>query len=470
MDIRNVVLKLFSAQLFLAVLEFGAIVYFTQSLGAAAIGSFFLYQSSVGLMAIPSNLGLRRAAEKELSAGEAPGEVIGTTVVLKALLLLPFLVGIVLANQYVDAYIDVQGVWMYVAIGLVTIQARRLVIRLLAGQMRVGQTASLRVFGKMTWLIAGVVLIYLGMDALAILIAFILGDVIVVAGALFRLNLTFAKPTVRRSKSLLSYGRYIFLRSSGSYIYSWMDVAILGLFVSTGLVGAYEIAWRVASFGLQLTNAIRESIFPGISQLHARGELEEIRQLIYRWVQPPLYLTIPALFGALVIGDEVLRVPFGQQVVVAFPVLVIFMGEKIMRTGHLLFSAAVFAMDRPDLGYRGEVTGLSINLVLNLVLIPKFGILGAAVATATSSVVTALVNGYYLSTMIDLWIPWRKIAWSSVCASAMATLVYLLKPSLPKGLIGLVVGIVAGVLLYTLFMAMNGGIRHEIRSFRHVID
>ena len=108
--------------------------------------------------------------------------------------------------------------------------------------------------------------------------------------------------------------------------------------------------------------------------------------------------------------------------------------------------------------------------MLNLALIPEFGIIGAAVATTTSSVVTALINGYYLSTMIDLWIPWRKIAWSSVCASVMAALIYLSKPYLPRDLIGLVVGIVSGMLLYALFMMANGSIRHEIRSFRHAID
>lgn len=469
MDVRDAVVKLFSAKLVLAVIQLISIIYFTRELGADVIGSFFLFQAIVGILAIPSSLGLRRAAEKELSAGEDTGEVIGTTVLIISLLLLPFLISIILLQSYVDSYIGIQGVALFVVIGLTVTQARRLVIRLLAGQMRVDRTASLRVLGKVTWLISGALLINQGIGPVSILIAVIFGDLVVVTGGILQLDLAFSRPNLDRARSLLSFGRFIFLRSSGSYIYSWMDVLILGFFVSTSLIGAYEIAWRVASFALQLTDAIRESIFPQISKLHTEGKFEEISELLYRWIQLPLYLTIPALTGAIVLGREVLGVPFGQEVVVAFPVLVIFMAEKIMRTVHLLYSAAVFAMDRPELGYRGEVIGLGMNLVLNLALIPPFGILGAAVATTVSSIVTAVVNGYYLSRIVELRFPTHQLGWSSLSATLMAVVVYSAKSPLSSDWLGLVVGIALGMVVYTTSMILNQSIRYELKKFRESI-
>ena len=466
MDIRDAVVKLFSARVLLSVIEFVAIAYFTQNLGAAALGSFFLYQSFIGIAAILSNLGLRRAAEKELSAGENTGEVITTTVLLKTALVLPFLLLIGLGHNYIDSYIGIIGVSPYLALGLITTQARRLVFRLLAGQMRVGQTASLRVIGKILWVLVGAGLIYMGMDALAILIGFIVGDLAMLTGGLVRLDLAYAKPTVERAHSLLSYGKYIFLRSSGSYIYSWMDVAVLGFFVPNAAVGAYEIAWRVASVSLQLTNSIRESIFPRISELHAEGKSHEIRQILTQWIQPPLYMTIPGLFGAVVLGYETLGIPFGQEVVIAVPVLVIFMAEKVIRTGHLLYSATIYAMDRPELGYRGEVIALATNLVLNLSLIPVYGIIGAAVATTISSAVAALINGYYLSSLIQLNLPWPQIAWSGVCGILMAGAVYMLKPTLPTGWPGLLIGVSTGVLLYGSLLLASGSIREEMFAIK----
>jgi len=469
MNVRDAVLKLFSAKLFLMVLQFGAIAYFTRELGTDVIGSFFLFQAVIGIIAIPSNLGLRRSAEKQLSAGEDAGEVIGTTVLLKSILLLPFLVLILLLRSYIGTYIGIQGVALFVAIGLTATQARRLVIRLLAGQMRISQTANLRVVGKLTWLIGGILFISQGFGPSSILIAFILEHFVVVVGGLLQLDISFSRPTKNRARSLLSFGWFISLRSSGNIMYSWMDVIILGFFVSTSLIGAYEIAWRVASVGLHLTNSIRESIFPQISKLYTQGQLDEISELLYRWIQLPFYLTIPALAGAVVLGREVLGVPFGQEVVLALPVLVLFMAEKIMRTVHLLYSAAIFAMNRPNLGYRGEIVGLFTNLVLNLALIPKFGILGGAAATTASSIITALVNVYYLSSIVDLCIPVRRIGWSVLSATLMAVGVYIVKSFLSSGWTGLIIGVSIGVGMYGTFLMLDPEIRHEIRRLMKTV-
>lgn len=470
MNLRDAVVKLFSAGILLSVIEFVAIAYFTKVLGAAAIGSFFLYQALIGVTAIISNLGLSRAAEKELSAGKDSGEVITTTILLKALLLLPAITGAIVSHSYIDSYIGISGVSILVAVGLFTTEGRRLVIRLLAGQMVVQKTASLRILGKLTWVGVGAGLIFYGLNDSAILIGFIVGDLAVLVGGLIRLDLTISKPTMERASSLFAYGRYIFLRSAGSYVYSWMDVAVLGFFVPQSHIGAYEIAWRVASLSLLLTNAIRESIFPRISELHMTTETEQIKKLIYYSLQPPLYLAIPGLFGVIVLGKEVLGVPFGKGVIIAFPVLLIFMSEKIFRSTHLLFAAAVYAMNRPKLGYRGDVISLAVNLMLNIILVPKYGILGAAIATTASSLVAALINSYYLSTIIDLSLPWREISWSGVSSIFMASGIYLLKPHFPFGWMGLIIGIATGGLLYGLFLIANSNIRQEILSLKYTVD
>lgn len=466
MDLRDTITKLFSARLLLSVIEFGAVAYFTQVLGAGAIGSFFLYQTVIGLAGIGSNLGLARAAEKELSSGGKLGEVITTTALLKILLLIPFLIGIFLTQSFIDTYIEIEGVSLLVAIGLIIGQTKRLVIRLLAGQMQVDRTASLRLAGKLTWVVVSVALIYSGMDVMAVLIGFIIGDVVIVLAALPYLELALGRPTIERARTLLSFGYYIVLRSAGGYIYSWMDVAILGFFVPNTSIGAYEIAWRVGAVFLQLTNAIRESIFPKISQVNANGNIPEIRTILFRWLQPPVYLTIPGFFGAIVLGEMVLGIPFGDEVAIAAPVLVIFMAEKVVRSGHLLFSATLYGMDRPELGYRAEVVGLGLNFVLNLTLIPAFGIIGAAIATATSSVLATFINGYYLEQLIGLQLPLRRFGWSLVSSSIMGVTVYFVEPYLPLGWVGLSIGVTFGALFYAFLLLMNNSIRDDISSFR----
>jgi len=464
MDVRRSVLKLFSSSFVIAVVEFGAIAVFTQLLGAGAMGSYFVFQAVVGLLGIPIDLGLSKSAEKQLSADEPAGEVITTAVVLKTLLLLPWVVGLLLASARVERYVGIEGVLPLVVLGLVVAQVQRLCFRLLAGSLRVGQTALLKTVDKLVWVGSGLLLVSLGVGPAAIIAGYVLGKGAAILGALFRLDLSYGRPRTGRARSLLAFGRYVFIGDVGGFIYSWMDVAILRLFVPTSLIGAYEIAWRVASISMMLTRAIRTSLFPQISQWYAEDRLDEIETAFRRWIQMPLYLTIPAFAGAVVLGRDVLGTLFGAEVVVAYPVLLVFMLEKILRSVQPVIGPSLFAMGKPELGYRESMAAIVVNLTLNVALIPAFGLMGAAVATTLSAATAATIAITYVNRFVRLSVPWSRILWSAGAAATMAGVVALISPAFPTGVARVVSGVGIGVALYGLLLLANGGIRLELRS------
>jgi O-antigen/teichoic acid export membrane protein len=464
MKLRESVLKLFSGGMTVVLIEFVAVVGFTQLLGAAAVGSFFVFRAVVGMLGIPVDLGISRATEKHLSADEPPGEVIGTATAVKFLLFLPWVVALLSVQGHVERYVGVEGVVPFVIVGLLADQARKLSLRVLAGQLRVEQNALLRVVGKLVWVIAGMSLVLVGWEATAIIAAFVVGQVATVAGALVRMDLTFAWPRVRRARELVDFGRYILIGSVGGFIYQWMDVAILRLFVPVELVGAYEIAWRVASVSMMLTNAIRTSLFPQISQWHAQDEFEKIEDAFYTWLQVPLYLTIPAFAGAVVLGEVGLRVLFGAEVTVAYAVLVVFMVEKIVRSVQMVVGPSLFAMDQPQLGYRESVAAIAVNLVLNITLIPEFGMIGAAVATSLGALTGTVVSVTYVTRFVTIRVPFARIAWSTVSAALMAGVVFAVRPLLSPDWQRLVAGVTVGAVVYGFLLLANDQIRLELRG------
>jgi len=464
MDLRDSILKLFSGSIVLALVEFAAIAWFTQTLGTGPMGSFFVFQAVVGMLGIPVDLGISKAAEKQLSSTGATGEILTTAALTKGALMLPWIGALVLSTPRVESYVGVAGVVPLVVLGLVAAQSRGLTLRLLAGQMRVDKNAALKVLGKLTWVAVGVALVEYGWGARALIVAYIAGRFATALGALVRMDLAVGLPRVARARSLVDFGRYVFVGNVGGFVYQWMDVAILRLFVGVDLVGAYEIAWRVASVAMMLTEAIRTSLFPQISQWHAEDRLEEIESAFEQWLQIPLYLTIPALAGAVVLGREVLGTLFGPETVVAYPVLVVFMTEKILRSVQLVLGPSLFAMDKPSLGYRGSMAAIVTNLVLNVALVPQFGIIGAAVATTLSAATAAVVALTYVTRFVDVVVPWGRIAWSVGAATVMGLVVYALQPSLPAGWQRVAVGVAAGVTVYALLLLAHEGIRLEMRT------
>lgn len=463
-DLGEAVIKLFSGGLAVSLLEFGAITGYIRVLGPAAVGSYFLFQMVIGIVGIPGDLGVAKTVEQQLSAKAPPGEVIATAIVLKAALLLPWLVGLLVAGPYVEQYIGLSGVLPLLLVGLVADQAQKLALGLLAGQLHVERTAILTVVSRVVWVVLGFGLVLAGWGPLAIVAAAVVGNLVALLGALLRVDLVVGRPRWQRASEQLSFGRYVFIGSVGGYIYSWMDTAILRLFVPTALIAAYEVAWRVASLSLLLTQSIRHALFPQISRWYAEERRGEIELAFQKWLQLPLYVTIPAFFGAVVLGTDVLRTLFGPAVVVAYPVLVVFMLEKILRSVHLILSPSLFAMNQPRLAYRGSLASIGVNLVLNLALIPVFGLLGAAVATMLSSATSAAINTVYVNRFVTLRFPWRRIGWSLCSALAMAVVVAVVAPVLRPGWVRLLLGVGTGVGVYFGLLVARKDIRLEVSS------
>lgn len=465
MSLQEAVSKLFVGGVSVAILEFVAIAGFTQLLGTEALGSFFLFQALIGMIGVPADLGVTRSTEQQLAAGEPIGEVISTAVVVKALLLVPWVVGLLGVNALVNQYIGFDGAGLFVLCGLVINQGRRLSIRILAGQHLVAKTALLRLIGKVAWVGVGAVLIYAGWEVKAIVAAFIVGDMVVVAGALVRMETAIGRPGVQRSRRMVSFGKYVFIGSVGGIIYSWMDVLFLRFFgISTSLIGAYEIAWRIAGLSMILTQAIRSSLFPQISEWYSNSQFRQIGTAISQWMQPALFLAIPALAGAVVLGKSVLSVMFGINAAVAYPLLLIFMGGKVIRSVQMIFGPSLFAMDQPELGYRGSLVAIGVNLILNISFIPVFGVIGAAIATVLSAVAAAAVNLWYVQRLVTINMAWGRIVWCLAASIGMMTCVWMIQPYIPTGWLQVGVGVVVGAIVYFLLLLSNSRIRSDLSS------
>jgi len=464
MDLQRAVSKLLSGRLLNAGLEFAAVAGFTQLFGTSAVGSFFLFQTLIGLVGIPGDLGVSKAAEKTLSTGEPSGTVLASGILLKILLLAPWIVLALVFRSVIDSYVGVQGVAILVIAGFVANQFRRFLIRVLAGRMQIEKTAIIKVSGILVWVIISFLGIYLMRGSVSIILGFVIGDVVIILASATRLDVEVGRPRVTRMKSLLTFGRNVSIGSVGGYVYSWMDVAILRLFVSPTIIGAYEIAWRVAALSMMVTNAIGESLFPKISKLHAEDKLEDISDILYQWIQPPLFVTIPAFVGAVVLGNTVLTTLFSPQATIAYSVLLLFMAEKVFRSINMVWGSALFAIDKAKFGYRGSVVAIAVNLVLNPLLIPVFGIQGAAAATTLSAMASLVVNLRYLNQFISITFPWHRIGWAFASSMVMGLVIFGLKGYLPPGLASLVVGVGAGIGIFLLLILTNGEIKADLEA------
>jgi O-antigen/teichoic acid export membrane protein len=200
----------------------------------------------------------------------------------------------------------------------------------------------------------------------------------------------------------------------------WLDVLLVGALRSTSEAGVYAAASRLAMVGGLVTEAVRIAIAPQISWLLARREharVEGVYQVGTWWIMAlcwPLYLTL-AIFGPVV-----LRI-FGSEFVAGGSALLILSLGMLfsLATGNV--TVMLLMGGKSSWNLLNAAGAVVVNVGLNLLLVPRIGITGAALAWAASMLLentAALIQLRILMRLNPLGPGWWVAAGQSVLCYA----------------------------------------------------
>jgi O-antigen/teichoic acid export membrane protein len=174
------------------------------------------------------------------------------------------------------------------------------------------------------------------------------------------------------------------LAGAAAVLVSWLDIILVGALKGPGPAGVYNAVSRYVMVGLFAFSAIRVAMGPQLSRLLAQGRREEA-QLVFQsatyWlvsVSWPFYLAL-ALFA-----PTMLRI-FGRSFsrAGATALLVLALAELYdMGTGNV--TLVLLMGGKSSWNLFNACLALAANVSLNLVLIPRLGLTGAAIAWAAS--------------------------------------------------------------------------------------
>jgi O-antigen/teichoic acid export membrane protein/Mrp family chromosome partitioning ATPase len=168
----------------------------------------------------------------------------------------------------------------------------------------------------------------------------------------------------------------------------WADTILLGLFRSSAEVGVYNVATRLVTLATFVMPAINSSFGPRIADLYHRGQTDSLRRAYAAATSWILRLSLPA-FVALVVFPRQLLDVFGHGFRVGAAVTVILVAGKLIDAGTGPCGLMLNMSGRPAWNMVDNITVLVLNVLLNLALIPRYGIVGSAVAWA---IALGLVN------------------------------------------------------------------------------
>ncbi len=186
------------------------------------------------------------------------------------------------------------------------------------------------------------------------------------------------------------------------YLLNYTNVIILGIMTNDEQVGIYNIAYKIGSVGFLVIVSVSTIITPKMAELYGQGNLSQLKKLTHNSTRLIAVLSFPIVLVLILFSDYILSF-WGTEVVVGSTTLI------IVSIG-VLFSAIAGNVDQilnmtENQHILRNITIFSffVNLILSYVLIPNYGIEGAAIASLITNVLINILCLYYIKKKLGFY-------------------------------------------------------------------
>ena len=170
----------------------------------------------------------------------------------------------------------------------------------------------------------------------------------------------------------------------------WLDTLVVAALLGVGPAGIYTASTRLLKLGDFFNQATFQSAAPQIAEDLGTGNVSQAN-VVYRSAATWLVLaTWPLYLGSLFYAPQMLRL-FGEEFVAGASALRILSATMLVASAVGPIEAVLVMSGRTTQNLVNNVTALTLNIVLGLLLIPRFGLEGAAIAWAVSLLCTNLL-------------------------------------------------------------------------------
>lgn len=186
---------------------------------------------------------------------------------------------------------------------------------------------------------------------------------------------------------MIRYGLKSHVQIIASHFHFKADIYLVAYFLNPAQVAFYAIASRLAEHVMLVPQSLGMALFPRL----AASEESRAHRMTAAAVRQTLLITILVAGTLAAIGRLLITTWYGADYAPAAGPLVFVCAGIVMMSVFVLLSRNFTSRNRQGMNIVAAYAALIGNLSLNVLLIPRFGIIGAAVATAISYSVAALI-------------------------------------------------------------------------------
>ncbi len=249
----------------------------------------------------------------------------------------------------------------------------------------------------------------------AFIVSFIIIAIISTIGVLWALNTKYElkKLDVSKNSNSISFQKIIktsipmTLSSIALLLMQQMDVLVLENYATKADLAYYGVALKLSMTISIILTAINQTISPKIAEFYFKNNFKELQKILYKSILMTTGLALPIALILSIFPNQILTF-FGENYSKATgAMLILIMGQ--------LFNALAGSTDL-YLNMTGKqvffqkvmMLALALNVILNFILIPLYGMNGAAWSTTISLTFWNITSIYYIKKKDNIWVVFNK--------------------------------------------------------------
>jgi len=460
------------AQVVLKILAFLFNVYVVRRLGAVHFGQYSAVMAYVAIFAIFTDWGMSPYALREMARDRS-----------QTAWLLPNIVAIrVVLSLMVTIIAPLSALWLGkegVMVPGIFIASAGLLLYAFQGPLGSALTARERldytsVFALVNQLVfwgLGALLLINGLGFIGLIIASLTGVAVVAllsGWTLFKLGVGRLILSARCWPQLF-LAALPFGVSGISYVFmERFDTVLMSFVLTDAAVGWYNVPWTLINMMLLIAQSIAIAMFPSMVRSYAEDP-ESLSQVVWQSIKYLLIVCLPIAVGGTVLADRIIITLYEETFVNSIPVLQVilwalpslFLLELLGRVANTL------RLERP--AARINVINAVVTVVLNLILVPTLGIMGAALALLGGRTIRLVQYWRLLGNDRLVGRRWGSLLRVALAAAAMGAIVFFLRPVSIFGAVDSKAGLPAligtGAIAYVVVLLVSGSIERRELAF-----
>ncbi len=249
-------------------------------------------------------------------------------------------------------------------------------------------------------------------------------------------------------KNLVKYSLPLFFASFIGTSATYVDRIVVSYFINLSYLGVYNFALVIAAAATYTIYPIKRLLLPKLSSFFSLNNKFAFREGIGMLLNIASLIYIPAALGIAALSKVLLFVFAGPVYTVAWIPLSIIMLVSALFVGTGILASGISSVRKNKIFIVSSILSLESNLLLSIILIPKFYIMGAAIAYSSMSVINFIIiysyarkykiSNYDVPRIVKIWI----------ASFIMASILFELKNFFAFNLISTFSYIILGIIIY----------------------